>query len=146
MLCYSIPQRDRQTSCQIMPKYIAEFWQNWVKAETDSIFGNTAILWLWFLEMFNFEPKKIINFLRIFFNSKSWMFENKVFYMTLRISSKHLLCHLLLEILLHPKYPYFATVTGKLAPGIAPVHTSQLASNIGLDICPIYARKNMRIW
>ena len=47
--------------------------------------------------------------------------------MTLRISSEHLLCHLILE-LFHPKHPYFAMVTGELAQGMAPVHTSLLTS------------------
>jgi hypothetical protein len=50
--------------------------------------------------------------------------------MTLRISSEHLSCRLILELLLHPKHSYFATVTGELALGMAPVHTSLLASDI----------------
>jgi hypothetical protein len=41
-----------------------------------------------------------------------------------------LLCHLILELFFHPKHPYFATVTRVLAPGMAPVHTSLLASDI----------------
>ena len=52
-LCYATPyhrQTDRQTDihhaelCRNI-SCLAEFRQNWVKPETDSIFGNTAILW-----------------------------------------------------------------------------------------------------
>ena len=49
-------------------------------------------------------------------------------YMTLRISSEHLSCHLILELSLHPKHPYL--VTGELDAGMAPVHTSLLTSDI----------------
>ena len=51
-------------------------------------------------------------------------------HMTLRIWTEHLWCHLILELFFHPKYPYFATITGVLAPGMALVHTSLLASDI----------------
>ena len=39
-------QTDRQNAelCRNI-SCLAEFRQNWVKPETDSIFGNTAILW-----------------------------------------------------------------------------------------------------
>jgi hypothetical protein len=57
------------------------------------------------------------------------MFEN-FFCMTLRISSEHLSCRLILELLLYPKHPYFATVTGELAPDMVLVHASLLVSDI----------------
>ena len=50
-------------------------------------------------------------------------------YMTLRISIEHLLCHLILELLPHPKLPYFTIVTCALAPGVAYIHSSLLASD-----------------
>ena len=50
--------------------------------------------------------------------------------MTLRISKEHLLCHLILDLLLHPKHPHLATVICVLTPGMASVHTSLLASDI----------------
>ena len=49
---------------------------------------------------------------------------------TLRIWTEHLWCHLILELFFYPKPPYFATITGVLAPGMALVHTSLLASDI----------------
>ena len=50
--------------------------------------------------------------------------------MTLRIWSEHLLCHLIFELFFLPKHPYFATVTGVLVQGMAPVHPSLLVSDI----------------
>ncbi len=50
--------------------------------------------------------------------------------MTLRISSEHSSCRLILELFLHPKHPYFAMVMGALAPGMAPVNTNLLAFDI----------------
>lgn len=38
---------------------------------------------------------------------------------------------LTLELLLSPKHPYFATVICALAPGMASVYSSLLASDIG---------------
>ena len=52
------------------------------------------------------------------------------FSMTLRISNEHLSCHLIFELLLHPKHLYFAMVTCALSPGMASVHTSLLASDM----------------
>ena len=56
--------------------------------------------------------------------------KNNNLFMTLRIWTEHLLCHLILELFFYPKHPYFATVTGVLAPGMAPVYTNLLASDI----------------
>ena len=50
--------------------------------------------------------------------------------MTLRIWTEHLRCPLILKLFFHPKHLYFATITGVLAPGMALVHTSLLASDI----------------
>ena len=58
-----------------------------------------------------------------------FFYKNRV-YKTLRIWTEHLWCHLILELFFHPKHPYFATITSVLAPGMALVHTSLLASDI----------------
>ena len=58
-LCYSIPKPDRQTDRQTAElcrniSCLAEFRQKWVKPETDSIFGNAAIVWPWIDIKYNF--------------------------------------------------------------------------------------------
>ena len=54
-------------------------------------------------------------------------------HMTLKIRIRYLPIHLISELILPPKLPYFATVTCALAPGMASVHTRLLATNIRIS-------------